>query len=523
MFDQRERRPFLPVGDPDVNQAPGEVHGHVDILELLRFPTVSEPVDILAQREAGGGGTFRTDGDRQSVVALPGDTEGDDALSFLGARLAPERTVHGREVQQVESAGIPFDEEPAGTDDVRAFTDVQEHGGELLPEGHAGLGQVAGRIHLPGPGIEGVGLGSRRNPHVAALRKGFPIAGTGRKGQHPFRDRFRPKGAGLFDADPVPEQPVVSPAQQFRFAGRVGVGEGDLQEAGTRAAVFLDRAGRAGRKEGQTGGNEQSVHGSGGFSNVVDGGPVVLGSAEGDVDGAGFVQFRVQGSQLPDDGLFDEVGSVALRFRQRDGVVVRPLPDLCLQDEPRPSPGPGPGAGVQGLRQGIRVEIEDMFLAMGATGCDGDVQAGLGQEPVHALFGMEAHPIVPRGGGGQDVLRRQIASIAGFPVAVGQVDAFQTEGKGGEVGVLELDGNLPDTGLAYQPVHADPLHASVPDGHGDGPAAGHHQPPGRVVAEGGCCFGEYAGLREAGRIERRRGIDHGKGRVVARQECLPDR
>ena len=160
---------------------------------------------------------------------------------------------------------------------------------------------------------------------------------------------------------------------------------------------------------------------------------------------------------------------------------------------------------------------------MGATGCDGDVQAGLGQEPVHALFGMETHPIVPCGGSGQDVFSRKIASIAGFPVAVGQVDAFQTEGKGGEVGVLELDGNLPDTGLAYQSVHADPLHASVPDGHGDGPAAGHHQPPGRVVAEGGCGFGEHAGLREAGRIERRRGIDHGKSRVVTRQERLPDR
>ena len=85
------------------------------------------------------------------------------------------------------------------------------------------------------------------------------------------------------------------------------------------------------------------------------------------------------------------------------------------------------------------------------------------------------------------------------------------------------DGYLPDPGLAHQPVHADPLHAPVRDGHGDGPAAGHHQPPGRVVAEGGFRPGERAGVGESGRGERRRGIDHGIGRVFARRERLPDR
>ena len=516
MFDQRESRPFLPVRDPDIDKAPGQVDGHVDILQLFRLPTVTEPVDVFAERETIGGGRIRLDGDRQAVVALPGDAEGDDALSFERRRLEPEFPFYRREVQEVEPAGVPLDKESAGTDDIRAFPDVQEHGGELFPEGDARVRHVAGCIDLPGPGIEGIGLESRWNAHVTALRKGFPVTGAGRYGQHPFLDGFGPRGAGLFDADPVPEQPVVPPAQQFRFAGRVGVGKGDLQVAGTWTAVFFDRAGRAGRQDDQAGGNEQSVHGSGGFSNVVSRGPVVRGRAEGDVDGAGLVLLRVQGSQLPDDGFLDEVGPVALGYRECDGVVVRLRTDLRFQDQPRHTSFPCPGPGVSGRRPGIRIEIEDMFLRVGTAGRDGDVESGLGQEFVHTRVRLEAHPVVPGSGAVIEVHDVTVASIAGKPIAVGQIDSFQTEREGGEGRAVELDGYLLDPGLANQPVHVDPLHAPVRDWHGDGPAAGHHQPPGGVFTEAAFRLVERIGVGETVRVEVGGGIDHGEGRVVAR-------
>ena len=128
---------------------------------------------------------------------------------------------------------------------------------------------------------------------MTAFGKGLADARAGRQEQRPFLDGLCPTGAAFLDADPVPEQPVVSPAQHLRFAGRIGVGEGHLQLAGTRAAVFLDRAGRAGRKKGQAGGNKHSVHRLGGFSDCIGRRPVVGRGAESDVHGAGLVLFRV--------------------------------------------------------------------------------------------------------------------------------------------------------------------------------------------------------------------------------------
>ena len=163
-----------------------------------------------------------------------------------------------------------------------------------------------------------------------------------------------------------------------------------------------------------------------------------------------------------------------------------------------------------------------MFLQVRLVSRQRRVDAPFRQEAVHVFVGLKAHPVVPAGDIGKDVRCAQIASVAGFPVAVGQVYRLQYEWLVGQDRVGELDGDLPDAGLADQPVHADLLCDAVRDGNGDGPAAGHHEPAGRIVPQGGFRPGQGAQFRIGGRLEGRRGIDHGEGGVIARGQLLLD-
>ena len=54
LFYKRECCPFFPVSNLKVCQSPDKVDGDKDVLQFLRLPIVSEPMDVLAQWKTGG-------------------------------------------------------------------------------------------------------------------------------------------------------------------------------------------------------------------------------------------------------------------------------------------------------------------------------------------------------------------------------------------------------------------------------------------------------------------------------------